>query len=764
MISLAVALAVFGHDHYISRDAGWCWFADPRAIWVNGKILAGGVSGQGDVSINLYDPKTKSAELTVIAPKFEKDDHDNPAFLPLPNNEILAFYSKHTGPSMFLTTATKDNPLKWSSPVELKLNDPTYKGPKGALNAYTYPNPQLLSAEKNRIYLFWRGMNWKPTLSTSDDLGKTWSKGKILIAPESDSPGNRPYVKVSGNGRSAIHLAFTDGHPRNEATNSIYYLRYEKGAMRSADGKAVARMNQLPVRPHQADVVYDGKAEGVRSWIWDVAEDSKGNPVITYSRLPKQEEHYYRYARWDGRRWVDRQITFGGKWFPQTPQGKTEPEPHYSGGVVLDPKDTRFVYLSRPINGRFEIERWFTPDGGDSWSHVAITGKSKHDSVRPFVIRGDRPVGGPNALWVNASRYTTYQDYQSTIQGANEEFGQVSEKDPLKAADAVWKWVRSNPSPYPKFEWMLAPLLAGVFDYSEYRKEPEAANWLRAEGEANGYKMGPRPGMADDVAVGQAFIQLYMIDRKPEQLAPVQSWIDGWMGKPHDTPLLWVNGVHNSEMAWCDALFMAPPTMALLSKATGDPRYANKMADLWWKTSDYLYDPIEHLYFRDSRYFEPREANGKKVFWSRGNGWVLAGLARVLMHLPADFDGRGKLEIQFKQMATRVAGLQTPDGTWHASLLDPASFPHPETSGTAFYVYAMAWGVNNGLLPRAEFESVINKGFAALCGSVDPNGRLGWVQPIGQDPRVVKYTDTDAYGVGGFLLAAGEVAKFHRRS
>ena len=348
MISLAVALAVFGHDHYISRDAGWCWFADPRAIWVNGKILAGGVSGQGDVSINLYDPKSKASESTVIAPKFEKDDHDNPAFLALPNDQVLAFYSKHTGPAMYQTSAPKSDLLKWAPPVELKLNDSSYKGPKGALNAYTYPNPQLLSAEKNRIYLFWRGMNWKPTFSTSDDLGKTWSTGRVLVAPESDAPGNRPYVKIAGNGRNFIHVAFTDGHPRNEPTNSIYYLRYEKGAMRSADGKTIAKMNQLPVRPHQADVVYDGKAEGVRAWIWDVAEDSKGNPVMTYSRLPKQDEHYYRYARWDGRRWVDRQITFGGKWFPQTPGGKTEPEPHYSGGVCAGSEGHAHCVLEPP--------------------------------------------------------------------------------------------------------------------------------------------------------------------------------------------------------------------------------------------------------------------------------------------------------------------------------------------------------------------------------------------------------------------------------
>lgn len=763
MIALAVSLAVFGHNHYISRDAGWCWFADPRAIWVDGKILAGGVSGQGDVTVNLYDPKTKAAESTGLAPKFEKDDHDNPAFLALPSNQILAFYSKHTGPAMYLATAPKSSPLNWSPSVELKLNDPAFKGPKGALNAYTYPNPQLLSSEKNRIYLFWRGMNWKPTFSTSEDLGKTWSKGKILVSPETGDPGNRPYMKVAGNGKSRIHFAFTDGHPRNEPTNSIYYVRYEKGSIRGSGGDSIAKMSELPIRPEQATVVYDGKAEGVRAWIWDVAEDTNGNPVITYSRLPKEDQHYYRYARWDGKRWVDRQITFAGKWFPQTPEGKTEPEPHYSGGVVLDPKDPRIVYLSRPINGRFEIERWFTPDGGDTWSHVAITGNSKHDSIRPFVIRGNRPEGGPNALWVNANRYTTYMDYQSTIQGANEDLGNVSDSDPLKAADAVWKWVRSNPSPYSKFEWMLAPLFAGVFEYSQYRNEPEAANWLRFEGETNGYKMGPRPGMADDVAVGQAFIQLFMQDKNPAQIAPVKGWLDGWISKPHDLPLEWKNGIHNSDMAWCDALFMAPPTMALLSKATGDPKYVKKMEELWWKTSDYLFDPSEHLYFRDSRYFEPREANGKKVFWSRGNGWVLAGLARVLMHLPGDFDGRTRLEEQFKQMATKIASLQTKDGTWHASLLDPGSFPNPETSGTAFFVYALAWGVNAGLLARTDFEPTIQKGFSALCTAIDLSGRLGWVQPIGQDPKKVKYSDTDTYGVGGFLLAAGEYSRMQAK-
>ncbi|MBX3097762.1 MAG: BNR-4 repeat-containing protein, partial [Fimbriimonadaceae bacterium] len=374
--------APFGHDHYVSQDGAWCWFADPRAIWVEGKILAGSVSHGGDIRLNVYDPATKESKEVTLAKAFERDDHDNPALLPLPDGRVAAFFTKHTGPDMFISyTHAAGDLLDWTEPEKINPNDPAYQGPTGAINSYTYPNPQMLRDERNRIYLFWRGMNWKPTFATSDDLGQTWSKGQILVSPKGDSPGNRPYTKIAGDGDSRIHIAFTDGHPRNEPTNSIYYIKYERDAIRSSTGRLISRMSELPIEPNEADVVYDGKAEGVRAWIWDVAVSQDGKPVITYSRLPREDSHYYRYARWDGRRWVDRPVVFGGKWFPQTPEGTTEREPHYSGGAVLDPQDPRFVYLSRPVGARFEIERWFTPDGGDTWSHVAVTGSSMHDSV-----------------------------------------------------------------------------------------------------------------------------------------------------------------------------------------------------------------------------------------------------------------------------------------------------------------------------------------------------------------------------------------------
>src|ERR1700736_1735535 len=158
------------------------------------------------------------------------------------------------------------------------------------------------------------------------------------------------------------------------------------------------------------------------------------------------------------------------------------------------------------------------------------------------------------------------------------------------------------------------------------------------------------------------------------------------------------------EWIWCDALFMLPPALALATRSTDDRRYADLMNRLWWKTTDYLYDKQEHLFYRDSRFFEQREPNGKKVFWSRGNGWVLAGLARVLQYLPRDYSGRQRFVALFEEMAERIVGLQGNDGYWRTSLLDPESQPMPETSGTGFITYALAWGANEGLLERTKFE------------------------------------------------------------
>jgi len=233
---------------------------------------------------------------------------------------------------------------------------------------------------------------------------------------------------------------------------------------------------------------------------------------------------------------------------------------------------------------------------------------------------------------------------------------------------------------------------------------------------------------------------------------------DTLIQRPHTESLEWkTGGIVNREWAWCDALFMGPPPLADLAKVTGEIKYMDLCNKLWWKTTAYLYNPDQHLYFRDGSFLNKKEKNDEPVMWSRGNGWVMSGLAEVISYMPANYPERNKWVSLFKEMSNKIASLQQADGTWHASLLDPSSFPVKETSGTGFYCYALAWGINHGFLDAGKFTPVVLKAWKALSESVHPAGMLGYVQRIGGAPDQVNYNDTEVYGVGAFLLAGTEV-------
>jgi rhamnogalacturonyl hydrolase YesR len=213
---------------------------------------------------------------------------------------------------------------------------------------------------------------------------------------------------------------------------------------------------------------------------------------------------------------------------------------------------------------------------------------------------------------------------------------------------------------------------------------------------------------------------------------------------------------------WCDALFMAPPVLAKLSSITGDRKYLDFMDHEWGITSGLLYDPKMHLFYRDATFLGKHEANGSGLFWSRGNGWVMAGLALVLTDMPADYPGRAKYENQLREMAAEIASLQGSDGLWRPGLLDAAAYPLPEDSGSAFYVYALAWGVDHGLLDRKRNLPVIEKGWAGLIAHIYADGRIGCVQPIGAAPGDYTATASYVFGTGAFLLAGSEVDRLAR--
>jgi unsaturated rhamnogalacturonyl hydrolase len=336
----------------------------------------------------------------------------------------------------------------------------------------------------------------------------------------------------------------------------------------------------------------------------------------------------------------------------------------------------------------------------------------------------------------------------------------LAPKPVLEIMQRVADWQLANPSQHKPTDWTCGAGDAGFMALAGISGDAKYRDAMLAMSETNCWQLGPKKFHADDHAVGQTYCELYFLYRDPKMIAPMRERFDSILAEPSKVESLAFDQpkhMAGENWSWCDSLFMAPPAWLRLYRATGDERYLNFMLKEWWRTTDYLYDKDEHLYFRDSTYFKKTEANGKKVFWGRGNGWVMGGLVRVLQYLPTNHPERPRFEQLFKDMAAKILTCQQPDGLWRASLLDPASYPLKETSASGFYTYALAWGVNQGLLDRALFEPAVRKAWAALVGCVDADGKLTHVQPIGADPKHFKEDATEVYGVGAFLLAGSEV-------
>jgi rhamnogalacturonyl hydrolase YesR len=318
---------------------------------------------------------------------------------------------------------------------------------------------------------------------------------------------------------------------------------------------------------------------------------------------------------------------------------------------------------------------------------------------------------------------------------------------------------------HPERDWTNGALYAGLLAFAKVypEKHPASANRYYTMMEEVGNRFnwqivkGRDRYFADNYCVGQMYCAMYGMHHDLRMIADLKRLADTLIARPHTESLEWKNDIRLREWAWCDALFMGPPSLAMLSKVTGERKYMDLVDSLWWKTTDYLYDPAEHLYFRDGRFLHKKEKNGQKVFWSRGNGWVMGGLVRVLENMPENYPDRSRWIQLYRDMSDKIASLQQPDGTWHASLLDPASYPVKETSGTTFYCYALAWGINHGLLKAKKYAPVVWRAWKALADCVHPDGMLGYVQRIAGAPGKVSYDDTEVYAIGAFLLAGSQM-------
>jgi len=304
--------------------------------------------------------------------------------------------------------------------------------------------------------------------------------------------------------------------------------------------------------------------------------------------------------------------------------------------------------------------------------------------------------------------------------------------------------------------WTWSVLYAGYMAAADSLSEPKYRDAMEQVGTS--YQWGlrsTRNPSGDDQSIAQMYLELYLKDKKPEQIATIQAALDGILAAPRGE----VGPQHRITWWWCDALFMSPPVWARMYAATGDRKYITYLDEEWAKTSLLLYDPQAHLYSRDATYIAKTEKNGKKMFWSRGEGWVMGGLARTLEYLPKDDPARAKYETQLKDMATALAKLQGPDGLWHSGLMDPAAYNQPELSGSGLITFGMAWGINNGILDRKTFAPVVTRAWDGMLTHIYADGRLGDIQQTGAEPTTFKASASYNYGVGGFLMAGSEMLK-----
>ncbi len=349
-----------------------------------------------------------------------------------------------------------------------------------------------------------------------------------------------------------------------------------------------------------------------------------------------------------------------------------------------------------------------------------------------------------------------------TLMKAAVEHSPVSTTNPVKAlADRVRGHVNRQPLRFPNQHWVRGTYYAGLMAMYERTSDRaylddcmkwgKQVSWQIKEQEGGPYESGAYP-----LVCGQIWYGCYQAKKDELMMQPTLAFLEKReVENPVSAPKEWY--LENTGHRFVDGLFTAPPLLAMLYQMTGDEKYVEWMDACFWDVHKDVFDHDAGLFYRDARSKKRKTKNGKKVLWSRGNGWAFGGLTRILKHLPEQHPSYARYKALYIQMAESLAMRQQDDGFWRSNLDDPEQHNDWESSGTGFFTYGIAWGINNGILDRDRFLPVARNGWAALASVVNEDGQVGWSQPAGGGPGKVAEADTSKFGTGIFLLAASEI-------
>jgi len=605
-----------------------------------------------------------------------------------------------------------------------------------------------------------------------------------------DGEGRRSaYWTMTVDGSGVLHLAWTWRETPDVASNhDLYYLqsRDEGSSWQSPDGGKY----QLPITENNIRaIVHIGQNHKLMNPPI-VAADDKSHPFITtYWADSPGARPRYRMVFNLGRGWREIAAPPARENFELRGTGTRKPP--YSRAALLvesDWQDSWFhlVYrddfekaivvmtvrdLEKPVWSKrlladADMGAWEPTIDPVQWNRL----KQAHMYFQKVQqIDGDdshaADVGpGPLDLLIWSPDWERHQNLKPVA-------GEVSAADqdrPLSQAQigdiatrtALWQW-KNMPTgwAYGSTSWTMAPFYIGNLLADSIAPAGGLEKRVLAAAEQADWQPAERIYDADDHCVMQAWLRLYMKYGDPGMIDPSRRRLEAILDDPPDVELDWGTPRARDRWSWSDALFMGPMSWLLMYRATDDSRYLDYMNREWWATADRLYDSRTGLYFRDESYLDIRERNGRTIHWARGTGWSFAGLAQVLEYFPKNHPDYPRYVRQFSEMAAAFRAAQQDDGLWRPGLLDPQTHVAKETSGSAFAVFGLAWGINHGLLDREDYQPSVTRGWNALSDCVTDAGKLEHVQPIGAAPYGFDPENSEPFATGAFLMAASEVYK-----
>jgi rhamnogalacturonyl hydrolase YesR len=653
-------------------------------------------------------------------------------------------------------------------------------------NSVTYPSFYRLP-DGDLLFLYRDGRSGQGNivLDRYSTKKRSW---KQVHANLVDGEGTRSaYWSAALDSKGVLHLAWNWRESPDVATNhDLCYARSTDGGetWTKSDGSALT----VPITAATAEYATRIPEQSSLMNPPSIATDSDGAPYITTYWTPEGSQipqfHLVRLA--DGA-WSVSQIT--NRTSPFTLQGAATKRPPISRGVFFTHKPWRrpqpafLVYRDDERGGKAAIvscadlaqPEWRTRDltaeslgawepalDPTQWERM----RQLHLLVQP-VDQRDGDDSRPSDAAPTQIASLIWSPYFAEL--AERKAAPDPALDPQVLARTVvprdvltlmkraadWQW--AHPPTYDPRGWEVAPFYMGTLALAELTSDPRYVSAMIARADENGWEPARRMYHADDHCVIQAYLNLYEQRREARMLAPARARFDAILAQPADATLDWGTPRCLDRWSWCDALFMGPMSWLMMGRVTGERRYVDFMHREWAETTARMYHPVDHFYARDESYLDLREPNGRHIYWARGNGWVVAGLARVLAHLSPQDPLYPRYRTQYLEMMQAALAAQQPDGLWRPGLLDPVAHQARETSGSSFMTFALAWGVRTGLLDRARIEPAVRKAWNALSTCVNDEGKLEHVQPIGAAPEGFEPEHTEPFGVGAFLLAGSEV-------